>query len=251
MKIVELGCVVLVLALTACGTETTEDLGDEGTTSEPEIVCSELTAISCEDSLVQDLSLQESVSVGEVTNERLGAEFVSGVDATAGGFQQAASNPWLYVRFTDAGLEKVEISDEDSLESMEWHLAAHRFKIRLNGGSSGPSCIGAAAMLEETYDGLTEVPVGLEYYLDDYYTPDCSMIEDTFGMGSPQLYMSGWWEYPGCVATTGTPYFIQLEDGRVVKLVVEAYYESGQENCNANGSTGSGSANLQWRWRFM
>ena len=178
-------------------------------------------------------------------------EFSSTIDATAGGFQQAAGNPWIYVRFTNAGVEKVEISDEDSLESMEWHLAAHRFKIRMNGGSSGPSCVGAAAMLEQSYDDLTAVPDGLQFYQDDYYTPDCSMIEDTFGMGSPQVYMSGWWEYPGCVATTGTPYFIQLDDGRVVKLVVEAYYQSGQESCNANGSMGSGSANLQWRWRFM
>ncbi len=106
-------------------------------------------------------------------------------------------------------------------------------------------------MLEQSYDDVAVVPAGLQYYEDDYYSPDCSMIEDSYGMGTPQVYLTGWWEYPGCVATTGTPYLIQIEDGRVVKLVVEAYYQSGQDSCNASGSPGSGSGNFQWRWRFM
>lgn len=238
------------MGIVGCG-EAADESGTQAATTAPEPVCMELSAITCEDSLVQDLSFQEAVSSGEIGNQRLGAEFVSSVDATAGGFQQAASNPWIYVRFTNAGLEKVEISDEDSLESMQWHMAAHRFKLRMNGGSSGPSCVGAAAMLEQTYDDVAEVPQGLQYYQDAYYNPDCSMIQDSYGMGSPQVYLSGWWEYPGCVATTGVPYLIQLEDGRVVKLVVEAYYEGGQDVCNSNGSPGTGSANFSWRWRFM
>ncbi len=252
MKIFEvLMAVMLLHCLVACGGA--DSAGDTagGASDTLEAVCTELGAITCEDSLVQDLSFQEAISIGSITNQRLGPEFLSNVDATAGGFQQAGSNPWVYVRFTNAGLEKVELSDEDSLESMDWHLAAHRFKIRMNGGSSGPSCVGASAMLEQRYDDVTAIPEGLQYYEDDYYSPDCSMIEDSYGMGSPQVYLTGWWEYPGCVATTGTPYLIQIEDGRVVKLVVESYYQSGQDSCNASGSPGSGSGNFQWRWRFM
>ena len=252
MKMLAVAAATMVMtAVVACGgTESTDGTGN-GATDAPEAVCTYLCANTKEHSLVQDLSFQEAVSIGAIANQRLGPEFLSSVDATAGGFQQASTNPWVYVRFTNAGLEKVELSDEDSLESMDWHLAAHRFKIRMNGGSSGPSCVGASAMLERSYDDVSAVPEGLQYYEDDYYSPDCSMIEDSYGMGSPQVYLTGWWEYPGCVATTGTPYLIQLEDGRVVKLVVEAYYQSGQDICNASGSPGSGSGNFQWRWRFM
>lgn len=63
--------------------------------------------------------------------------------------------------------------------------------------------------------------------------------------------MGPWWEYPGCVATTGYPFIIQLANSRLVKLVVESYYEEGQENCNNTGAMGSGSANFTIRWIFL
>ena len=58
-------------------------------------------------------------------------------------------------------------------------------------------------------------------------------------------------QFVGCVATTGVPYLLQLDDGRIMKLKVEAYYTSGQDSCNAHGSMGSGSGNFTWRWRFL
>ena len=36
-----------------------------------------------------------------------------------------------------------------------------------------------------------------------------------------------------------------------VKLVVESYYASGQEGCNAEGVMGSGSGQLTWRWQSL
>ena len=45
---------------------------------------------------------------------------------------------------------------------------------------------------------------------------------------------------------------IQLEDGRVVKLVVESYYDGeGQAECNADGSTSADSGYYTLRWTVM
>ena len=127
-----------------------------------------------------------------------------------------------------------------------------RFIIRLNGGSSGPSCVGSAVFMDDTYDSLTKIPDGVMYTEDNYYTSDCSLINDSSGLpNSPQTVMGPWWEYPGCVATTGYPFIIQLANGRLVKLVVESYYAEGQDNCNNTGSMGSESANFTIRWTFL
>src|SRR6478609_8132178 len=93
----------------------------------------------------------------EVSNVVDGTDYVTSIDATAGGFEEASKNPWVYVKFTEDGAVRVDIDDESALESMDWDLAAHRFKLRLNGGTSGPSCVGAMPFLERSYEDLTEV----------------------------------------------------------------------------------------------
>ena len=217
-----------------------------------EAVCDAVEAVTCEDALYLDLGLQESVNDDEVSTITEGDDFITYVDATAGGYQSAATNPWVYIKFTENGAEKVSISDEDSLESLDWDMSLRRFILRLNGGSSGPSCVGSAVFMDETYDSLTSVPDGVMYVEDDYYTSDCSLINDSSGLpDNPQTALGPWWEYPGCVATTGYPFVIQLASGKLIKLVVESYYEEGQDNCNNNGSMGSGSANFTIRWTFL
>ena len=243
-----LDSIMLTILLLACTPEA-EKSADTGFT---EPVCEELTPVSCEDALFLDLGLQDDVSDGEISTISDGDDFVTSIDATAGGYQVAATNPWVYLKFTDSGAEKVEITDEEALESLDWDLSFRRFIIRLNGGSSGPSCVGAAVFMEDTYESLTEVPDGLMYALDDYYTPDCSLINDSSGLpDNPQTALGPWWEYPGCVATTGYPFLLQLADGHTVKMVVESYYEQGQDTCNSTGNMGSGSANFSIRWSFM
>jgi len=239
-----------LLALTGCPDDDT-DITDD-TDSVSTAVCTEPTAVDCEDDLILTLGLQDEVSEGDVTTAQDGSDFVTSIDATAGGFGQSQNNPWVYVRFTESGAEKVEIDDETALTDMTWHLSAKRFIVRLNGGSSGPSCVGAAPFLERSYSDLTEVPDGTRFVQDDYYTSDCTIVNDSSGLpNSPQVAMGAWWEYPGCVETTGVPFLIQLDDGRVVRAVVEAYYASGQDTCNSTGAPGSGGGNLQIRWSFV
>ena len=197
------------------------------------LVCEEPTAITVKTST--DLSLQDDkVSEGAVLNRggdrRLRHRCLCWRIHCLG-------NP-VYVKFTQNGLEKVEIDDETALESMDWDLSLRRFILRLNGGATGASCVGSVSFLENTYEGLTEIPDGLTYLEDNFYTEDCTIINDSSGLpGSPQVALAPWWSYDGCVQTTDVPHLIQLADGSIVKMVVEAYYESGQEACN-NG-TGS------------
>ena len=197
-----------IATISACGSETSDTDGTDASDTEQtgenetgntqlEANCTEPMEVQCVDNLVLDLSLQNSVAATGVTSAQEGANWVTTIDATAGGYMNAADNPWIYVRFTENGAEKVEINDNESLESMDWHLAAHRFKIRLNSGSGGPSCVQAAVLLEGDYDLINEVPDNLTFYKDNFYTADCSLVSDSYGMGSPQVFMSNWWSYSG------------------------------------------------------
>lgn len=236
----------------AADTEVETTPSSEGDTGDAEGErCSEV-AVACVDAAIAELSLQEElVSAGTVNNTRDGADWVSQVDATAGGVMVAAMNPWVYLRFTDAGLERVELDDVAALASSEWDIAAKRFGIRVNSGVSGPSCVTVAAP-GGTYAALQTAPAEASFAAEDFFTADCTLVEDDSGQpGNPAYRMAGWWGYSGCVSTTGAPYVLRLADGRTIKLVVEAYYEAGQEECNASGAMGTGAAKMTWRWGLL
>ncbi len=211
----------------------------------------------CVDAMILDLSLHaDKKSTGAVTTTKEGDDFVTVIDATAGGFNQSSKNPWVYVAFTSEGAKRVELDDESALESMDWDLSLRRFILRLNGGDSGPSCVGAVSFLEKTYADLTSVPAGLKYKLDDYYTDSCSIVNDSSGLpGSPQVALAPWWSYPGCVSTTQVPHLVRLGDGRVIKLLVEQYYKDAahQKACDTTQAAPAGAvaAVFTLRWRFM
>jgi hypothetical protein len=226
----------------------------DGAPVQVEPVCTEPVDVQCVDSIISDLSLHDDkISTGKVKTKADGADFVTDIDASAGGFGNETANPWVYVKFTESGAERVDIDDETALESMDWDLAARRFIIRLNGGTSGPSCVGAAPFLDAKYEDLTELTDGVAYQVDAYYPADCSiLINDSSGLpGSPQTALSAWWTYPGCVATSKVPFQVQLADGHVIKLVVEQYYGQDQTDCNQSNVPGQDSGQLKLRWTYL
>ena len=254
---------LLFLTLAACTTDTGKDSGDTAgdtgdtgdTGSDLDPVCTEPTDVECVDEIIADLSLHDDkTSKGDVSNTQDGDDWVSEFDASAGGYSNSTKNAFLYMRFTDQGLEKLDITDEEALESMDWDLGGRRFVLRLNGGDSGPSCVGAAVMGQGwTYEEIEEVPEGVEFQVDDYYTEACSIINDSSGLpGSPQVVLGPWWDYSSCVETTDQPFLVQLASGRVLKLKIEQYYDgSGQEECNGQGSTSAEGGYFVARWRFL
>ena len=145
---------LLALSLFACkdkGGDSGGSSGDGGDATAA--VCTEATPIACTDQIILDLSLQDDkvADDADVLTEVDGEDFVTTVDATAGGYGNETQNPWVYVKFTTDGAVRVDIDDETALESMDWDMALRRFIIRLNGGDSGPSCVGVASLFEGAY----------------------------------------------------------------------------------------------------
>lgn len=210
---------------------------------------------TCQDQSISMLDFFDTVSPAAITEEGTTAgEFLTVIDATGGGMTPSQS--YVYARFTETGLEKVEISDEDALFSSDWDIAFRRFIIRLNSGVSGPSCVQAARTAPATtFDGLTAVPDGLTYRTEAYFTEgSCDLVPDGSGLGSPATALSSYWTYPGCVSMTHNVYVVRPASGRHVKLEVIGYYPlANQEMCDTSGSVPipSGGGQIRVRWAFM
>lgn len=215
--------------------------------------------VACSDEIILGMNLQTDIAPGKIQNtaEATGG-FLSKIDATAGGFGAQDPDSYVHARFTDMGLEKVDISDQASLDSMDWDVAFRRFVIRVNSGSSGPSCVTAARVPGTVaFDDYTAAADSLMYKPDVYFTESCELIPDGSGLGSPATVLSSFWNYPGCVQMTDHVYVVALRDGRKVKLAVQSYYsDAAQAQCdactmNCSGLPLSGSANIQLRWAFF
>jgi HmuY protein len=213
------------------------------------------TAVPCSDEVILQMNLKMDISAGAVTNTPDGSGFQSTIDATAGGAFAPDPTSFTYAKFGPNGLEKVGISDEDSLTSMDWDIAFRRYVIRINSGNSGPSCVSAARVPTQdgAYEDITTEPADLSYHQDDYFTDSCMLIPDGSGLpNSPATALSSYWSYPGCVAMTHYPFVIKLADGRRIKFIVDDYYSPDvQTMCDSTGMipmTNPGSANFQVRW---
>lgn len=255
-------CLPLLCAVlwSGCGdddsTDSSDDVADafvpldEGA---PPMACDPVPP-SCVDEQIPQLDLKETVNAAAVSTEPLdGGLFRTTIDATGGGLTPTES--YVYLRFTDTGLEPVAVSDQDAFESTEWDLAARRFVIRLNSGVAGPSCVTGARTAGGTeLETLTVEPDGLTHRTEAYFQPDCSFVSDGSGIGSPATALSSFWSYTSCVQMTGNVYVLTLADGRKVKLEVETYYTpENQEACDTTGSvpSPSGSGNLQLLWGWL
>lgn len=245
-----------LLALCACGSSTDSPEGAGGGGDVSGLACAEPTPVPCEDEVFQQMNLQPTVASGVVRNEPDGEGFRSFIDATAGGAFASDPDAYVYARFTDSGLEKVDISDEASLESMDWDIAFRRYIVRINSGHSGPSCVQAARLSgTPDYDTLAEAPDNLRLRSDAYFTDSCDLIPDGSGLGAPATALSGYWTYSRCVAMNGAVYVLVLADGRRLKLTFTHFYnEEAQAECNETGAisaTDAGAANIQIRWAFL
>lgn len=217
--------------------------------------CTEPAAVDCEDDVFVALNMDlNGQAEGAIESTPTDDGFDVKVDATAGGFN--GTEGWVYGKFTEAGLQKVELADIDSLGSMDWDIAFRRFVIRVNSGYGGPSCVSAARTAADTrFEDVTTVPDGLNFNVEEFMSdPDtCTLVADGSGLGSPGVVLQNWWTYPGCVATTGNIYVLSLADGSAVKLEVTQYYagEGAQQSCNDTGAPAGESGRIELRYGFL
>lgn len=270
--------VCAAMALVGCGEDSPSESADSGVTfdgggnvdSGTTELCGE-RVVACQEASFTELALkQQPAPDGKITDESEANEapegvFVTHIDATGGGVTPSQS--YVYARFTEAGLEQVDISDDDALASTDWDIAFRRFVIRLNSGYSGPSCVTsvrAARGDDEApigFDGVTEAPAdGYEsesYFVEDPLSGECEFLADLSGLpSSPGTLLSSYWLYSeaGCVSMTSDVFALALRDGRHVKLEVLSYYSpENQEACDTGGSPGSpsGSGNIRIKWAYL
>jgi hypothetical protein len=214
--------------------------------------------VECTDQSIQQLPLFRPVNTATITNMSASNVYTSNIDATAGatGGQITPTKSFVYAKFTDQGLVRVDVGDEDALASSDWHIAFRRFVIRLNSGISGPSCTkGARTAANTMFDGLSTVPTNLSLTSEDYFSESCDYLADTFGLNSPLTTLASFWAYPdGCVKMTGNVFVVKLPDGKHVKLQVLSYYSpSVQMACDTTGmiTSPSGSGNFVVKWAFL
>ncbi len=216
-------------------------------------------APTCVDQQISMLNLLTTVSTRTVEEETstISGAHQSHIDSMGGGLDPNES--YVYARFTDTGLMRVSVSDQDALASSDWDIAFRRFIIRLNSGVSGPSCVqGARTAGGTTFESVTAVPSGLAFHAESYMTadPDCTVVPDGSGLGSPDTVLSSFWTYPGCVSMSHNVYVIQLANNRHVKLEVLGYYNPADQTiCDgpthgmptATGSSG----NIRIQWAYL
>ncbi len=254
-------------ALLAAGCGTPGGAADAGPVDAgPAPLCTDATPVTCSAFVTTELRLKTAASTRLIDNKPEAGGFASHIDATAGGLDMNTLTPkegFVYARFTEQGLEKVELSDAQALSSMDWDIAFRRYVLRINSADSGPSCTQAARVKAgTTYDALTAVPSDAIYHTDDYVTPDCQTLEtDGTQMAAPATTLGGFYSYVsaggamGCVKMTGAVYVVALANGRHVKLTVTSYYEpTVQEQCNTSGTiptSNTGSGDVRMRWAFL
>jgi hypothetical protein len=221
------------------------------------------TPITCSDQAIQNLDLKNVPNDALITNANEDAGFKSTIDATAG-VPPGGITPvkgFVYGKFTDTGLVKVSLSDEAALSSLDWDIAFRRFVIRVNSGSSGPSCVKAVATAPGTpYETLLTVPQGGTYVADDFNgpPPNCMFKEDGSGLAtSPSTALANpsasFYNYNTCVAMTNRVFLVRTRAGRHVKLVVTNYYpaDAAQLTCNGGTSPMTAGATIKVRWSFL
>jgi hypothetical protein len=255
------GVVMAAVASVACSDGSTSSSSSSGgstsSSSSGGALCTTPTVVTCGDALIQDLNLKTDVNPGAVTSTQAGSVFTTEVDATAGGAFNPNPPSFIYARFTDTGLEKVEVSDEAALDSMGWDIAFRRYVVRVNSADSGPSCVRAMRMpATATFDSVTMADASLPWKTDDIMTTDCTLIPDGSGLeSSPLGALASYYSYPGCVKMTNHVFVIQLANGRHVKLTIDRYYFANvQLECDttdAATSTPTGSGHFGLRWAFL
>ncbi|MCE9670660.1 HmuY family protein [Myxococcus stipitatus] len=263
-----LAAVAMSLALlAACGDddEPTDPIPDSGTQTdggtdagtEPDAgarTCDPVD-VTCKEQGIDTLDLLTVVSTGTMREEgTTSGEFLSYVDARAGG--QSPTMSYTYVRFTSQGLQQVQVDDQAALASTAWDLAFRRYSLRVNSGTSGPSCVSVAKAAEgATFASVTSIDGAWTFEKEAWFDDACTFIDDGL-LGGPLTRLGGYFQYEGCLTMTGQVFILQLADGRHVKLEVVSYYEPAvQTHCNTEGElpagTPSGSGQFRVKWAFL
>lgn len=159
----------------------------------------------CGGAIYSEWPLNDAVTTGAVSSSDEGDYMEATVDASAGGMQAAASNPFVYLRL-DTG-ERVEITDHESLDDTTWDLAFKRVVIRTNSDDSGPGDVTVAKISGTTFeDAHGDHPdlssTAVDHSFDNLCTPMTDPIGNLFTAfnylnANNEAGTQSWYEYGG------------------------------------------------------
>ena len=184
----------------------------------------------CEKEWIDALAANDKVSTGAVaTTDKGGGVKETLIDASAGGMNQAHTNPYVYVSLADGS--RVDITDLQAKTSTAWDLALRRTVIRVNGGDSGPGQ-GAVAIVENTpLDTVTAVPASATFAADEFIDEQCNVQRDP--INNPMTAFGGsdglWYEYSASTSKVEPKphtYVVRRADGTFAKVVIDSYYSN-------------------------
>lgn len=188
---------------------------------------------SCASEWVDAINPKETVSTGTVSTSEAGGITTTKIDASAGGMNGAASNPFIYVSFADGS--KVEINDTDSKTSLAWDLALKRTTLRVNGGDSGSGQGAVAVLTGTTLEDLTTAPGDNSFLTDDFLDESCNILRDP--ISNIRTALNGestaalWYDYDMGGAQAVVPkdqvYVLKRADGSHIKFVIDTFYDGG------------------------
>lgn len=173
----------------------------------------------------------DSVSTGDVlTLEDTGGVATLFIDASAGGVQNQANNPWIYVDF--ATLARVEVTDVTADADAAWDLAIKRPILRTNSGDGGYAGSGGAVRLTKLFDEVTEADAAATFETEVWFDEKCNLYTDQ--TGAIATTFDGWYEYENMTVAPGAgTWLVRGGDGSsVFKLEVLDYYS------NPDGTSG-------------
>lgn len=183
---------------------------------------------SCETVREAVLGPIASVSTGlvEVTSDSGASVITLRVDASAGGYMAAASNPYIYVNL--ATRARVDVTDVQADSSTAWDLALKRDNLRANSGDSGPGDARVAVLEGVDFDAVTSADAATADFQQDHFidAETCEPIVDD--IGKPLTTFGNWYDYDA--DTMGlTPgdkvYLVRAANGTTLyKLAITGYY---------------------------
>jgi len=176
-----------------------------------------------------------AVSTGQIEPLNVGSAYV---DGSAGGIQNAADNPYIYLRFGSSLVEKVEITDTEARSSDQWDLAIKRMVFLSNGGDSGQGGRSIAPVSAATVEEVDSAPSEASFWVDDWVTDDCEFISGQ--IGEPASAVGTWYEYDlgtSRLTPKDTVFVLQRPDSSLFKFKIETYYY---------GDKGSAHYELHW-----
>jgi hypothetical protein len=191
-----------------------------------------LLAVGCADKLElkgDDPDASTSADAGEPEPE---LPLPPGIPARSGSFKNSATGDGTLMTVADATSDtewcQFDLdTGRESSDEHQWDLAFSRFRIRLNGGLSGPAGVQVAALMDPSFAELTRAPN--EGYSPEQ--PDSTGEEGDADTEPDNPFNAGaedWYDYNVMtheLSAKPITYVVQSSEARYYKLRIESYYD--------------------------